>query len=176
LYERKRGEFGDGLNKGYINQSQILERNLFFRIFHASNGDINTAVTKRIFLKHKICEAIIFDEVKLSNFYFGYLLFNKLSIAEPPNFKRDRPLFGRIYAMTRKYKPTENDNHEESIADNLPTFLEEWKAFIEEISKNNTKYLRTFIDKETQLPRSTFNTSKWLKSNDFTKDVKSYFG
>lgn len=176
LYERKRGEFGDGLNKGYINHNKILERNLFFRLFHATNGDINTSVNKIIFMKHKLNETKILDESKLNNFYFGYLLFNKLNDSLPPTIKRDRPLFGRIYAMTRKYKPENVEIYESAITDNLAAFQQEWSDFMHEVSATNTKYIKNYIDKETLLPRSSFNAAKWLKSNDFTADVKKCFG
>jgi hypothetical protein len=44
LYERKRGEFADGVHNEYIEPSQIVERNLFFRILFAANGDLTRAV------------------------------------------------------------------------------------------------------------------------------------
>ena len=175
LYERKRGEFGDGLNKGYITQRQILERNLFFRIFLASNGNINKA--KKVFTMNKLTEGQILDDSNLNNFYFGYLIFGKLSGESPrPSLKRDRPLFGRIYAMTRKYKPEQIDEYDESICKNLPTFTHEWEVFLLEVSKKSSKYVKTYLDKETQLPRTSFSASKWLRSNDFAPDVKNHFG
>lgn len=41
LYERKRGEFGDGRRSGYVDAEQVIDRNLFIRIYLAANGDFN---------------------------------------------------------------------------------------------------------------------------------------
>jgi len=49
FYERKRGEFSDGVFERYISHDQILERNLFFRIFYAANGSINKSRKKSYF-------------------------------------------------------------------------------------------------------------------------------
>jgi len=175
LYERKRGEFGDGLNNGYISYDQILERNLFFRIFQAANGNISSAVTRKIFLQHQLSEATLLQDSSLDNFFFGYLVFRRLSSNSRPNIKRDKALFGQIYAMTRKYRPTDSTEYEEAITRNIAPFLEEWKSLLETVAKKNSKYLKTYIDKETQLPRKTFSASRWFNSQDFVADIKKYF-
>src|ERR1019366_7183365 len=48
LYERKRGEFADGLYRGYISVDLVLERNLFFRLYFAMIGDFDFAVQKKL--------------------------------------------------------------------------------------------------------------------------------
>lgn len=78
LYERKRGEFSDGVDAGYIDKSQILERNLFLRIFLSAKGDLSNARRRRLFLKHKLTEAQLSDPASLDAFADGYSLFRRM--------------------------------------------------------------------------------------------------
>lgn len=176
LYERKRGEFGDGLNKGYITLNQIIERNHFFRIYHSSNGSINKVTEKRLFLRHTFTEHTIADIEKLDNFYFGYLCFKKLSKTLNPNHYREKNLYGQIYALTKKYKPNNVEDFENALNQGLKTFDLEWNMFVEEHTLYDTKHVRTYIDKDTQMPRKAFSISKWYRSSDFENDVKKKFG
>lgn len=51
LYERKRGEFADGLNNNYVTSEQLIERNLFLRIYYSANGMIEVGAQKKLFQK-----------------------------------------------------------------------------------------------------------------------------
>ena len=75
LYERKRGEFSDGIDAGYIDRSQIMERNLFLRILLSTKGQLNKARRKRLFLYHNLTEAQLTDPVSLGVFADGYAIF-----------------------------------------------------------------------------------------------------
>lgn len=175
LYERKRGEFGDGLNKGYINLNQIIERNHFFRIYHSSNGSINKVTEKKLFLRHAFTEQTLEDTEKLDNFYFGYLCFKQLSNTINPHHSREKNLYGQIYALIKKYKPKKLEEFDNALKHGLKSFDLEWNKFLQKHILNDTKHIRTFIDKDTQMPRKTFNIIKWYRSSDFENDVKKHF-
>jgi hypothetical protein len=75
LFERKRGEFNDGLVADYISRAQVLERNLFVRIFFAARGELNAARKKRIFLHHSLRLEQLTDSSALDAFADRYDLF-----------------------------------------------------------------------------------------------------
>jgi hypothetical protein len=163
LFERKRGEFGDGLNNNYINKNQILERNLFFRIYCASNGEINKAVEKKIFMNKALEEDILINNSKLDNFFFGLKCFKIISNSANPQKTKHKYIYGQIYAFTKKYKPNNLADFDDAIKKGITQFKKEWSLFTELKSKGNNRYLRTYIDKETRIPRQAFNASAWHK-------------
>ncbi len=66
LYERKRGEFADGLHKKYVTPVNVLERNRFFRIFLAAQGDVRRAIEKKLFIRYQNPRGTIEDEAALA--------------------------------------------------------------------------------------------------------------
>lgn len=175
LFERKRGEFGDGLKNGYIQRSQILERNLFFRIYHASNGQINKAIEKKLFMSHAVEDSITKDFEKLDNCFFGLKCFKIISVSSNPQKRKHKHIYAQIYSVTKKYKPAEIKDFDEAVRKSLPKFKNEWQKFVEEKSRERTDFVRTYIDRETKKPRQAFNLAGWYRSNEFEKDVLSYF-
>ncbi len=175
LFERKRGEFGDGLNNGYIDKSQILERNLFFRIYCASNGEINKAIEKRIFMSKALEDGILNDSSKLDNFYFGLKCFKRITISPNPQKTKHKYIYAQIYAFTKSYKPTEINDYDNVIKEKIGLFKKEWTAFEKDKSQTNSKFMRTYFDKYTQTTRHGFNEKSWYRSVEFEKDVISYF-
>jgi len=175
LFERKRGEFGDGLNNGYIHKNQILERNLFFRIYCASNGEINKAIEKRIFMSKALEDGILNDSTKLDNFYFGLKCFKRISTSSNPQKSKHKYIYAQIYAFTKINKPSNVDDYDDVVNKNIGTFKKAWSDFEKQKSKENTKFIRNYIDKETQTPRQAFNEKSWYRSLEFEKDVLSYF-
>ena len=175
LYERKRGEFGDGIHNGYIQQDKVIERNLFFRIYYAANGDINKSTEKKLFLRQTFTEDSLQDTEKLDNFYFGYLCFKKLFKAKNAYQKVEKNIYGQVYAMTRKYKPDEISDYRSSVESNFSAFKKEWSEFVRMASLIKKSLYRTYVDNESQKPVSFFSESKWYKSSVFEQDVLNYF-
>ena len=79
LYERKRGEFSDGVRNGYISLDIIIERNLFLRVFYSSNGMVNKGSQKRLFQLNKFPELDINDDESFDKFYLGLRVLNHLT-------------------------------------------------------------------------------------------------
>src|SRR3989338_10820371 len=113
LFERKRGEFGDGLNKGYLKKTLIVERNMFFRIYLASNGEINRSVEKKLFLRFDNPLEVLVDLSKLDTFYFFFLCFHQLNEAKLPVQQFGKELFAKIYGLTKLYKPESLEDFKE---------------------------------------------------------------
>jgi len=100
LFERKRGEFADGIHKGYVTLDQTVERNLLFRLYLAVQGDLKGAMQKRLFMRFNGPERIMEDLHLLDRVAYAFWLykdFPKGSASE-----RDRQLYARIYVLATR--------------------------------------------------------------------------
>jgi len=176
LYERKRGEFADGIHKGYIQPESVLERNRFFRIFLASQGDVKRAIEKRLFVKYQNPRQTIEDDTALNKFYFAYLCYKKLAgqSAQTPAHKRELETYAKLYALTIRYVPDNPREFPATIARVMPIFNEEWRRFITGISQTNTRFLRTITDRQGQ-QHKIFNVQRWITDKSFVTDLAQYF-
>jgi hypothetical protein len=177
LYERKRGEFSDGVFEGYISKEQVIERNLFFRIYYAANGKINKSRQKKLFIVQDFDEETINDIESMDRFFFGYLCFKKMHKHYYHLNQRIEPsVYAKLRAMTLLYKPNNLLNFQENIQENLSLFNKRWSKFISLTSKKekyikHTKTLRT--GKEITL--NSFDVDTWYNSTTFDEDVLTDF-
>lgn len=175
FFEKKRGEFGDGVQKGYIDKHQMLERNMFFRLYLASQGNLNKSVSKRPFLKYDIKEEIIQDLVKLDQFYFAYLCYNDLVLVRGLSRRRDKDFYGMLYVLAQKHRPGNLEDYEGGVAEAVNEIQLSWHNFVETYRLVDNRFLRTSVSKETGEKLTSFNTSAWYKNQGFEEDVRDFF-
>jgi len=177
LYERKRGEFADGLFNNYINEKQIVERNLFFRVYFSSNGNVEKGRQKKLFLKQNFTSDTLKDTESLDNAYFGYLCFKKLYKAKHPNQGVDIVTYAKVRALTLLYKPDRIEDYQSAINSHVDFFESKWKDLIVTVSKR-PKYLLRYKDKKSgeEKLRNTFNSSKYFDSPEFEPDLRVHYG
>jgi len=118
LYERKRGEFADGVYNDYISEKSILERNLFYRMYFSSNGHVAKARQKKLFMKQEIEYDDLLAGEALNNTYFGYLCFMKIRKLKNPKQKVDLRTYAKVRAMTILYKPDKINDYEDAVKSN----------------------------------------------------------
>lgn len=172
LLERKRGEFEDGIVSGYINRIELIERNLFFRIFYTVKGQINLASSKRLFQSFDTNSNVLDSISDLDKFYFGYLAHQKIGLPLSNNgARRDKSGFAKIFLMTKLFQPMEIEKYPESINTNLNSTNKIWEEHIKEFSSTTNRYHRTYYDKETQMEIKRFQPAKWYRSGTFEKDI-----
>lgn len=176
LYERKRGEFADGLNNNYVVSEQLIERNLFLRLYFSANGMIEVGAQKKLFQKNDTSK-IKLDDESLDNFYHGFIAFNNLVVQTSKNKrlahlnKYDKLLSLKIYLYVYLFKG-KSDN----ICDNISYLEREWENFLGFIKENNqNKFNHTYKDKVTGEMVYIFKFEKYIKSNKLEKDAKLYF-
>lgn len=176
LYERKRGEFADGLFHNYINEKQIIERNLFFRVYYSSNGNVEKGKQKKLFMKQNFTLETLEDSDKLDNAFFGYLCFKKLYKAKHPNQAVDKITYAKVRALTLLYKPSEIKEFQKQIDSNIDEFENKWKEFILSVSQH-PRYLIKIKNKKTgeEKERNTFNRSKYFDTDNFQTDLNEYY-
>lgn len=169
LYERKRGEFADGLNFGYITSYQVIERNFFLRIYFAANGDINLGSQKKLFQKNPEKKLKIDDE-KIRKFYIGHHLFDELTkklrtIKQHLNIKRiDKSYYGKIYLYNALFP--ESTIHD--IKNKIKTLETTWADFMMFASKENEGVKKLWI------AGANFNEDKYYNSERLETDLHFY--
>lgn len=176
LYERKRGEFADGLNNRYIIQEQLIERNLFLRLYYSSNGMIDIGAQKKLFQKNDTSK-IKLDDNSLDNFYHGFVAFNNLVVKSAKNKrlvhlnKYDKLLSLKIYLYVCLFK-----GKPESVIDNILYLEKEWEKFLDFTKVNNqNEFNYTYKDRITGEEVSVFKFERYIKSSKLVKDAKLYF-
>jgi len=176
LYERKRGEFADGLFNNYIDEKQIIERNLFFRVYFSANGNVEKGRQKKLFMKQKFTSDTLKETEKLDNAYFGYLCFKKLYKAKHPNQAVDKITYAKVRALTLLYKQSNIENYQAIIDSKIEEFEGKWKILTSKVSKN-PRYLLKYKDKRTgeEKIRNTFNSSKYFDSTEFETDLREHY-
>lgn len=176
LYERKRGEFADGVFNGYIPEKSILERNLFFRMFYCSNGQVTKARERKLFIRQDLSFEELTSKNALDNSYYGFLCFKKISKLKHPNQRVDLKTYAKVRAMTLLFKPENIENFEDNIERDYEILNSNWNKFIE-----NFRHLpintRTRKDKKTGELKTyqTHNFSKWFNSEEFENELKKYY-
>jgi len=173
LFERKRGEFADGILNNYISEDDVLERNLFFRMYYASNGQISKAREKKLFIRQDLTFEELTREEKLDNAYFGYLCFKKIITAQYRNQRVELSSYAKVFAMILLFKP-KSLNEYEAAANNYFQGLEaHWNKFLQDVKgvdvpSSNKKYKRVKIDSKDKL-------KFYFDSPDFKNDILNYF-
>lgn len=177
LYERKRGEFADGIYNNYIPAKSILERNLFFRMFYCSNGRVTKARQKKLFIRQDLTfEDLTADKNLLDNTYFAFLCFKKIIKLTHQNQRVDLNTYAKVRAMTILFKPTKIENYEDNIENNYNKLNEKWNSYLEDWKESNYN-TKTRKDKKTGEIRTyqSYNFSKWFDSEKFEEDLKEYY-
>ena len=170
FYERKRGEFSDGVRAGYIERRKILERNLFLRIFLASRGDIKEAGKKRIFIQHRLTLDELTDDAALDVFTDGFALFNGLNprkASNANNARRYRDALAKVYigiAKTDRAQPMHG---------RLDSVEKLWAQLLRLVSSSGRKYFSRVID-GSKNKSDVFAAEKWMSSPQFEDDVRAF--
>jgi len=178
LYERKRGEFADGLNKHYVKPPQVMERNLFFRLFHAVQGRISDAVLKKQFVRFKNSEMTIADVNLMDKVYFAFLCHGRLTSTPSIGRKdREREVYAKLFVLTLKYGNVAVEEFQGTVDSVLPTFEVEWQSFIDYAANldENRQFLKMVTDRFTDQKVLVFGISRWLKSKHLVRNARAFF-
>jgi hypothetical protein len=178
LFERKRGEFADGIHKGYAKADQIIERNLIFRLFLAVRGDIEGAVQKRLFMKFDAPERVIDDLEFLDRVAFSFWLYKGLfrqTSMKNKATERDRQMYARIYVLANREIPANVEDWDALSKQRISAFRTEWDAFVAGSALIKKNFWRNVVDPRSGETTTAFSAGRWMGSREFAKDVQLYF-
>ena len=177
LYERKRGEFADGLHQGYITADVLVERNLFFRLYYAVIGNFTKAVQKRLFLKIEDPLQAIRDNDVLDRLYFAFLCYRRMAQIVPENAKmaRSRGIYLRLYALAMG-KPERIEDYPDAADTAVANLPRDWAAFQRAARSHRQEFWYQKLDRKTGETRPSFHGHDWLTGGAFIEDVARFFG
>ena len=193
-YERKRGEFGDGIRNKYIDKSMIISRDHFIRL--CLSFDRKPSLTRRSsesnLFKESNFTRILNDADRYREYFFAYCCFERLSeiqasIASETHNNYDRLNYGNAlrygrYAVTsvaanlfkKNLKTEEFQSHAKLAVDNA---LDQWLAFEKGIEshEHNAKYFNRIVDEESDVVRLEMNYTGYYKGTTMDEDLLEYF-
>jgi hypothetical protein len=194
FYERKRGEFGDGVRNKYIDRSKIIDREIFMRIclsINGNSGQARRASSHQLFKKDTF-NITLSDSSSSLKFFFGYKvwgylqdiqkqfekeLINKFGQAQYGNGLR----YGKIAmvgVIARQYTDKISiETFDSEVKLKSENILNKWLEFEEfvKIQLENTIYFRKYTDQETKQEILEVNFDNYYKGRTLTKDIENFF-
>lgn len=175
LYERKRGEFSDGLKDGYVTPEAILERNQFWRLCFASNGKINRGFQKKLFQRNDFSGLDLSKESTLDRLRLAVPVFRRLQRDLKPHQRAERDIYALMYAYIEIFSDCEDADESLIIERNLVEIKNYWLDFLANArKKSDSSAFKVFVDDKGEL-KSVFSTSRYMRSTEFERDLLLYF-
>lgn len=189
FYERKKGEYADGVQAGYIDESLIIDRGIFLRIANTCDG--NPAAAKRsdrILFRERNFVQTLNDVNRHIEYFFGYKCYMALnSIAK--KHARDKAnkdgiaLYGNAlrygrYAVVAGCMYLFSDlNSLDQVDRTVGIVLGVWRDFeshIASLTRNKTYFYKWF-DPVKNTVVSELNFTNYYKGYTLDRDVEDFF-
>lgn len=194
FYERKKGEFGDGLHNKYIDRSKIIDRVQFLRICLALKGEVSNARRsgETVLFRHNKFKQILEDSSQYRKYFFAFITMKNLNKIQQ-NFKNDPNNRDGIvnYGYSLRYgkysvisivanyyndsfKHEEYEEKSKVITDQV---LNKWIEFEDFIisEKHNFSYFREIVNPETQEVRKMLDYDGYYKGRTINNDISKFF-
>lgn len=180
-YERKLGEFGDGLRNGYIDRNKIINREQFLRICLAvkdepvrARSSINRLFEKRYF------DEIIPEDIDYRRCIYTYLAYEKIpGIETTTNNVKNLARYAIASVVSHRYNEGINPSRfGESIDSELADIISRWEDFEKYVrtdADNKVYYFREVFDQNTGEKTVEANWGYYYKGRTLHRDLKKYF-
>jgi len=175
LYERKRGEFSDGLQNGYIDGALIIERNQFLRIFYAANGHINRGSRKRLFQKNEFPDFNIDDDGAFDMFFLGLHVLRALIKDFDKSHKIGKEVYAKVFIYNQLFISQEPKIDEDTIRSNLGTVEIEFERFIQGRRQRSDYPRRIVTDRTTGEQKISYRDHDYYTTSAFEDALASHF-
>lgn len=182
-YERKRGEFGDGIRKKYISRSKIIDREQFLRICLAVEDDPVGARSKsqsKLFDKRSF-DTIMPEDLDYRRCMYSYLAFERITdyTSSSSNVK-NLARYAIACVVSHRYNEHINpSDFDDSISRELSEIISRWEDFEKSIRSDETNkkyYFREVYDQQTGEKTIETNWGAYYKGRTLNQDLKKYFG
>lgn len=172
--ERKRGEFMDGVREGYIDETLVVDRNLFVRAAAIARGRLSLANTKKAFVKSDFKAYVNAPDEQFRRYNIAIQILRW--IHEKPGSNRARihgDVVNKAYVallhLTSKTSDTEAS--QELIEDTSKVVNKYWNDFRNYVE---TKYKEDRYWQKNKRGRF-FSLANYLTSSHVEEDVKCFF-
>lgn len=177
LYERKRGEYSDGITKGYIIENDIIDRSLFIKIYYILLNKISSSKAKKLFVSHRWTnEAIENNEMILATL-FGCKSYKRIQVLSKSHFS-DLDMLGKVKAMVMLFNPGQISEFDNTIEQHAGEIVSEWPLFLE--ANSDKVYQKTTVleadgEKRIVYKRARSKMRAWINSSEFEERAKAFF-
>ncbi len=188
-YERKSGEFADGIREKYITRSQIVDRDIFLRLCMAC--DFKPAISRRnsskVLFREDNFSKTLSNKNRADEYFFAYRCYLLLSEIEKTFSKDINNQFGIVnYGQALRYGKYAVVSVCSFIKENTQTvnadvivnaILLKWLEF-ESYSVSqptNATYFRVYIDPDTEEKQKELNYSGYYKGKTLDEDLAQFF-
>ncbi len=189
FYERKRGEYADGIKAGYINRPQIIDRGLFLRLCKSCDmkpSEARRSGVEMLFRGDNFTDTL-HDVNRHKGYFFAFRCYEMLSTLERKHYNEKNNRFGvATYGQALRYGKfavvsacTLNYEGEKSqeVTEIVNSVLSKWldfEAYVSGIDSNNN-YFRTYFDEEKGVNVQELNFDNYYKSKSLDSDLLKYF-
>ena len=189
FYQRKAGEYGEGLRSKYISRDQIIDRELFIRLILASSGKPSQARrsgSNTLFKKNNF-DNVVNDISKCEQYIYAYKLLIELNRIQSKFRGEDNNRDGVVnygyalrygkYAVIFSIMNTVKTYKEEDILNNISAVLNRWLDFEKSIiyHKTNSSYFREVNDLESGNKKQFLNYDGYYKGRTVNEQISAYF-
>lgn len=181
-YERKKGEFGDGIRQGYIDRAKIIDRDQFLRICLSAQNKptLSRSGTIRRFFEKNNFDQILPDTVDFRKYIFAYKTYDKIS-----QFSSSSIHFSNLarYAITCVVANRFNEEMSSSLFDQeinkhlteLSSIWSDFESFVRNQPNNKNKYFREVSDQATGNKIIETSWSNYYKGGTLINDLRDFF-
>jgi hypothetical protein len=188
-YERKRGEFADGIRDGYIERSHIVDREDFLRVCMACDLKVSQArgTNTRVLFGPENFTQTLKGTDRIEEYYLAYRCLVELGVLEKAA-RRDREdrwgfvAYGRAlrygkFAVVAVCASRWTDTAPEDAPSLVEDVLAQWIGFELHARDEapNSAYFGKFTDPETGEVRQELNHDGYYKGRTVNADVRSFF-
>lgn len=181
-YERKRGEFGDGIRSGYIDRSKIIDREHFIRICLAAQNNPVQARAGSVanFFNKSTFDTILSDTSEYRKYIYCLKGFEKIMhIPSTSSNVRFNARHAITSVLANKFENQfEATNYDNLIDKQLLDIIKEWpnfENFVRQSDENKRYYFKEVFDKETGQKYVETNWTAYYKGRTLLNDLKNYF-
>jgi hypothetical protein len=182
FYERKRGEFGDGIRSGYIDRSKIIDRDQFMRICLATQNSPVSARAGSVndFFKKATFDSILPDSDNYRKYIYALKAFEKVpKYAGNDSNARNLGRYAITCVVANKFEDDlDIDKYDEATDNQVMGVVNQWSDYedmVRQDDDNKKYYFKEIFDKETGDRIIETNWSAYYKGRTILKDLKNYF-
>ena len=191
FYERKKGEFSDGLKEKYLHRDQIIDRELLLRL--AISCDRQPSIARRSSAKQIFKESnfnsFLNDQNRSSEYIYAYETYRFLNNLEK-ELKLDKgdPFGSSAYGQAIRFgrfavvsvcvnKYFVDDASLKDVAKNAKEILSKWLKFesFAEQKLTNISYFRVYEDLEEGITKRDLNYDGYYKGRTINQDLVEFF-
>lgn len=192
FYNRKMGEFHDGLRQNFITRDKIVDRTIFMRAASAIQGEVAKARRngEDILFRQEYFDKIFEDTDIYRKYMYGYFCYMYLTeleknFSKQPNNKYGINIYGYAlrfgkyavtYAVTKNYLDTlENEQYEKNVQMYANMILAQWMKFEKAVSRkaHNRDYFYKSVGENGEI-ESYYNYDGYYKGRTINQDIKEY--